>query len=240
MTRRVLKTLLFSIVISLTGCADDALETIEADIVPEDIGDPADDVTAPPPDVSSVDTALDTVTPPDDSGPDPLNNAPVATDDMVTAMSSPFSIQIDVLLNDSDPDFDGLRIVEVTQGLHGVAGIVNNGLMLEYTSLDLEYVGVDTFGYTVTDDNGGEDSATVTLNITAIPTLTITSPAEGEVISGDAVTIVFEVTGCNFTHPSNDSAGCHGHRFVDEQGWQTDTEGTGQYEYAPFTLTPLK
>jgi hypothetical protein len=63
-----------------------------------------------------------------------------------------------VRANDSDPDGDTLTVTSVTNPPHGTASL--NGGNVVYTP-DAGWTGVDTFGYSVSDGNGGTDSATV-------------------------------------------------------------------------------
>ncbi|PIE65338.1 MAG: hypothetical protein CSA24_02780, partial [Deltaproteobacteria bacterium] len=94
---------------------------------------------------------------------DPLDRAPVATDDArITAGGA--AIDIDVLANDVDPDGDDLQIVTTGQPLHGAVTVASDGTVT-YTP-DPGFIGVDTFPYTITDDDGNESTATVTVTVT--------------------------------------------------------------------------
>jgi len=91
-----------------------------------------------------------------------VQEPPVAVDDSDTTPEDvPFNI--DVLNNDSDADSDALSIVSITQGTNGT--VTNNGTDITYTP-NLNYFGVDTFTYTVTDGQGNFDNATVTVTVT--------------------------------------------------------------------------
>ena len=104
------------------------------------------------------DTATVTVTV--SAEPDP----PVAVDDTdSTAEDTP--VTVDVLANDSDVDLDSLSVSAVSQGSNG--SVVNNGSDVTY-SPDSEWSGVDSFTYTVTDGNGGFDTATVTVDVSPV------------------------------------------------------------------------
>jgi len=94
----------------------------------------------------------------------PVNDAPVAGDDSITtAEDTP--VLIDVLNNDDDIDGDTLTIVSVTDGSGGTV-VIENG-HVKYTP-DADFVGTDTFTYTVEDGNGGTDTATVTVEVTPV------------------------------------------------------------------------
>ncbi|MBN1517113.1 tandem-95 repeat protein [Candidatus Sumerlaeota bacterium] len=93
-----------------------------------------------------------------------LNNAPVAVDD-ADSVDEDGSVTIDVLANDSDADEDTLSVASVTQGSNGA--VVNNGTDVTYTP-DSNFNGSDSFTCTVSDGNGGTDSATVTVTVNAV------------------------------------------------------------------------
>ncbi|MEL7038730.1 MAG: PQQ-dependent sugar dehydrogenase [Cyanobacteria bacterium J06592_8] len=72
---------------------------------------------------------------------------------------------LDVLLNDSDPDNDPLSITSVGATDNGGVVTINgtsDGLL--YTPAT-NFVGTETFTYTVSDGNGGVNAATVTINV---------------------------------------------------------------------------
>lgn len=230
------------------GGMDTPEPTDDVGLVPADAA-PIDDVGVEPTDDAGVEPPGDVgVVPVQDVATDVVDNLPPVAVDDLAKIPAGGSGTIPVLLNDSDPDGDPLGIKSVTQGSHGVVAIIPGGGLgddtLEYTTLSADYSGLDTITYTVHDGQGNEDTATVTINILMAlpdPVLTITSPTEGEVIEGDTVTIEFEVVGCNFTTPSVDSAGCHGHKYLDgEKWWASDgSAGHGHYTTASFTVFPL-
>ncbi|MGF1523392.1 MAG: Ig-like domain-containing protein, partial [Leptolyngbyaceae cyanobacterium] len=87
------------------------------------------------------------------------NDSPVAVDD--EAVLDGESVTIDVLANDSDPDAsDVLEIIEFTAPASGEV-VLQNGVLI-YTAND-SFVDSDSFEYTVSDGNGGTDTATVTV-----------------------------------------------------------------------------
>ncbi len=95
----------------------------------------------------------------------PPNRPPVANNDMATtAANTP--VTINVLANDSDPDGDPLTISSVTPPSHGTA--TASATQVTYTPAS-NFVGTDTFQYTITDGRGGSASATVTVTVTAPP-----------------------------------------------------------------------
>ncbi len=91
----------------------------------------------------------------------PLNSAPEAAEDSAsTDIDTPVSI--DVLANDVDPDGDSLSIAAFTQPSNGE--VVQDGDRLVYTPAS-DFVGSDSFSYTVSDGRGGEASAQVQVSV---------------------------------------------------------------------------
>ena len=89
----------------------------------------------------------------------------MASDDTATVPEDSFNYQIDVRANDIDVDGDILTIVSLTQPTHGI--LSTNGTMVFY-SPSLNYFGSDSFTYTVSDGNGGSDTAMVALTVTPV------------------------------------------------------------------------
>lgn len=111
----------------------------------------------------------------------PMNNNqdPIANDDTGIDITNSTTAIIDVLLNDSDPDDDALTITSVnTTTTNGTVRIVNK--QIEYTAND-NYTGTDSFTYTIEDGQGGQATATVTVNVLkgntqpTVSTVTLTS-----------------------------------------------------------------
>ena len=87
------------------------------------------------------------------------NRNPDAVDDAVeTALD--VAALISPLDNDSDPDGDTLDVTSVTQGANGTVTLDTVNDTLLYTP-DIGYEGADSFTYTISDGNGGTDTATV-------------------------------------------------------------------------------
>lgn len=87
------------------------------------------------------------------------NLAPIASDDIIDTPAN-IAGSVDVLLNDSDGDHDLLTVTANTQGLHGSVSFT--GSVATYTPA-LNYVGADSFTYTITDAHG--DTSTATVNV---------------------------------------------------------------------------
>src|SRR5262249_12646341 len=97
----------------------------------------------------------------------PVNDPPTAVNDSVTLAEDAPATAIPVLANDSSaPDgAQGLTVVQVTQGAHGI--VTGGGTQVFYTP-NPNYFGPDSFGYTISDGNGGVASATVSVTVTPV------------------------------------------------------------------------
>lgn len=92
-----------------------------------------------------------------------VNDDPVAVDDFY--VSDGESLIMDVLVNDTDPDGDTLSIYDYGLPEHGFVELnPNDNTILIYTP-EPGFVGEDSFTYTVSDGNGGFDTATVHVDV---------------------------------------------------------------------------
>jgi hypothetical protein len=101
-----------------------------------------------------------------------VNDAPIASDDTFAGLlEDSVDNYLDVLANDvpgpaneaAAPINDSVAVLEITtQATHGVATVVNGQVF--YTP-NADYFGTDSFTYTVTDNDGLEDTATVNLTV---------------------------------------------------------------------------
>ncbi|MFV0360713.1 Ig-like domain-containing protein [Tropicimonas sp.] len=114
------------------------------------------------------------------------NNAPDAVADSAST-NYETAVTISVLANDSDADGDTLSLSGVTQGAHGSVAI--SGTRVVYTP-DTGFSGNDTFSYTISDGNGGTDTATVSVTVAEKPN---TAPDavndSANVVPGGTVTV---------------------------------------------------
>ena len=94
-----------------------------------------------------------------------VNDAPVAIDDGVSTAEDN-SVNISVLGNDQDVDGDLLTVQSVTQPANGVA-IINLDETVTYTP-DENFNGLESFNYTVSDGQGGIDTAVISVTVTAV------------------------------------------------------------------------
>ncbi|TNF68313.1 MAG: tandem-95 repeat protein, partial [Gammaproteobacteria bacterium] len=95
----------------------------------------------------------------------PINDAPVIVDDDVLT-DEDLVIIINPLANDFDVDGDPLTISNVTQGKHGVVTINPDG-SIKYIP-DVNYSGLDSFSYAVSDGNGGFNVGEVNISVNFI------------------------------------------------------------------------
>ena len=118
------------------------------------------------------------------------NTAPNANNDSsTTEFNTPVSIN--VLGNDSDPDGDALSVTSVEgQSIsagetidtnNGSVTLLNNG-QLEFTP-DRGFTGNESFSYHISDDNGGEDTALVSVDVQPKPI-----PKTGTIIGSSHIT----------------------------------------------------
>ncbi|RDD62279.1 Ig-like domain-containing protein [Ferruginivarius sediminum] len=98
-----------------------------------------------------------------------LDNSASAVDDSLSVQegdSVTFDGQ-DLLSNDSDSDGDALSIDSLGQPANGT--IVDNGDGTYTYTPDADFSGTDSFTYTVTDNNGSQDQATVSVEVSDTP-----------------------------------------------------------------------
>ncbi|PSL17611.1 Ig-like domain-containing protein [Shimia abyssi] len=91
----------------------------------------------------------------------PTPDDPIAVDDLA-ATEEALPVEIDVLFNDSDPDGDTVSILSVGDASNGTAELGETGVT--YTP-DAEFIGTDSFTYTVEDATGRSATATVTVTV---------------------------------------------------------------------------
>jgi gliding motility-associated-like protein len=167
-----------------------------------------------------------------------LNDAPLAVNDNVTTFEDT-PINGNVLANDSDPDGNSLTVTQFT--IAGVTGTFTAGTTATIPGVGTVVVNADgtfTFTpvtnyngtvpaitYTVSDGNGGTDTADLTLIVTAVndaptaapdtATVNEDTPATGNVLTNDTdaegntltvTQISFTVNGTTYTYPAGTTA----------------------------------
>lgn len=94
------------------------------------------------------------------------NQAPVALDDAASTTVGG-TVEVPVLANDADPDNDPLTVTVATPPQAGTTEVDANGVVT-YMHTGTEPT-TDSFTYTVTDDGGLSDTATVTITVAQAP-----------------------------------------------------------------------
>jgi len=97
----------------------------------------------------------------------PVNDAPVATNDLLTIDEDALNASIVVLSNDSDVENDGLTVTIITAPVNGTA-FVSVGDSLDYTP-NANYFGSDSIQYLVCDDGTPSECDTAMVYITIDP-----------------------------------------------------------------------
>lgn len=97
-----------------------------------------------------------------------VNDNPTAVNDTATARTGAGSITIDVLANDSSaPDgTETLTVTSVGTTSNGGSVTINSQGRLDYTPAE-DFSGVETFEYTISDGNGGQATAMVSVTVLA-------------------------------------------------------------------------
>jgi arylsulfatase A-like enzyme len=90
------------------------------------------------------------------------DNQNISKDDFATTAPGT-EVTIDVLANDEDRDGDALKVSNFTQAKNGTV-VENVDSTFTYTP-ETDFIGIDTFTYTITDKQGETDMATVTIGI---------------------------------------------------------------------------
>ena len=96
-----------------------------------------------------------------------VNDNPDAVDDSATVAEDSGANTISVRGNDTDVEGHTLTVTTVTQGTNGSVAITNSGADVSYTP-NSNFFGNDSFTYTVSDGNGGSDTATVNITVTNV------------------------------------------------------------------------
>ncbi len=120
-----------------------------------------------------------------------VNDAPIANNDATTTTKNTAKV-INVLANDTpnpggETDTVTISVATGNQPAHGTVTVVNN--VVTYTPAT-DYVGADSFVYTLSDGQGGTDTATVSITVT--DNVVATSKIGGQVFL-DSITNLADV-----------------------------------------------
>ena len=164
------------------------------------------------------------------------NQVPVAQPDTVSTAEET-AITVSVLANDTDPDGNALTVTGFVSPTHGTA-VINGGTTVTYIPA-ANYVGVDTFAYTVSDGQGGAAVGTVIITVTATndPPVAVADTATASIATSIAVLT-------NDTDPDGDTLtitsvtqGAHGTVGSSAGGVITYTPTVGYSGQDIFTYT---
>ena len=123
----------------------------------------------------------------------PVNDAPTATDDTLTT-NEDTAVSKNLILNDNDVDGDSLNIASVTTPSHGT--ITTSGNTITYTP-DTNYCGSDSASYTVSDSNGGTDTANININVVCVN--------DAPVVNDDSYTVLEDSSNNQLSVLANDN-----------------------------------
>ena len=116
----------------------------------------------------------------------PANRPPLAVDDVFRTAQG-LALDLDVLANDSDADGEPFQITDHTTPGHGSV-VLDAAGHFSYTP-DADYVGSDTFSYTITDTEGAGATATVTINVQGPGVLVRVLDPAGNYVNGSCALI---------------------------------------------------
>jgi VCBS repeat-containing protein len=181
----------------------------------------------------------------------PVNDDPVAGDD-TDATNADVVLNIpasSVLLNDSDPDSINLSVTSVGPASAQGADVTVNAGDIRYDPTGVgafialaagETLPVpDTFSYTVSDGNGGTDTATVSVTVTGVNDAPAAADDSGATNADTPLTILASSVLSNDTDPdTNDSLSISAADVVSAQG-AVVTLNAGNIRYDPTTGTGL-
>ncbi|GLY08035.1 Ig-like domain-containing protein [Actinoplanes sp. NBRC 101535] len=117
------------------------------------------------------------------------NQPPVATDNTLTVTAG-YAIVFNPAVDDTDPDGDDITITSVGKAEHGTAVLTTAGLVA-YKPKDSFASGTDSFAYTISDGQGGTDSAEVTIEVTAADSLATTGQNIATMVTTGTVVLLF-------------------------------------------------
>ncbi|MFL5796771.1 MAG: Ig-like domain-containing protein [Actinomycetota bacterium] len=162
---------------------------------------------------------------------DPVNDAPVAADDVATTDEDTASAPMAVLANDTDVDGDTLSIVSVGAAPNGTATDNGNGTVTYTPGPDFN--GEDSFDYVVGDGNGGTDTGTVAVTIDPVndPPVAVDDSAG----TNQGVALVVPAPGVlgNDSDVDNALAGLHSHLDDPPTHGSLQFHPGGSYTYTP-------
>ncbi|MEO1018800.1 MAG: cadherin-like domain-containing protein, partial [Pseudomonadota bacterium] len=145
----------------------------------------------------------------------PDNIAPDAMDDVITitAGETLTDVQAFILANDSDPDGDDLSVLPdgfdfsaTNPELLGIDIQFDGGAFTTFEITAMEGVsGTTSFTYSVSDGNGGTDTATVTVEIEGINNAPVAADDSFTVVAGETTVNLYDLLLANDFDPDGDT-----------------------------------
>ena len=132
-----------------------------------------------------------------------VNDPPVANNDSANVPEDSVNFAIDVTANDTDlPDGDTLTVSSASMASAGTGAVSPSGGSVLYTP-PTNFTGPATINYTISDGNGGLDSATVAVTVVNTNDPPVANP-DARTVSEDSVNNAIDVL-ANDTDPDGDS-----------------------------------
>ncbi len=182
----------------------------------------------------------------------PVNDAPVALGESTSSSEDvPLLISVsDLLVNDSDIDntHSSITVTAVANALHGTASLITqpDGSQRVLFTPEVNYHGIASFEYTVTDPDGLMSTATTTIAIAAVNDTPVTAGESAQ--TDEDVGMVFTqaqllandidvdiATDGDSLHVSRVGAAAHGTAFIDSQGQVRFVPDANYHGAAQFT-----
>jgi hypothetical protein len=167
-----------------------------------------------------------------------VNNGPLAVNDTAITTEDT-NVIIPVLNNDSDEDGDTLSISGTSTPLHGTITI-NSDKTITYKP-NLNYYGLDSFSYTITDGKNGFSTAIVNITVTPVNDAPIALNDSKTTLGNTSVTIPVLLNDSDVENDpltvSGTSAALHGLVTINPNNTITYTPNPGFAGHDSFTYT---
>ncbi|MEP2059935.1 MAG: PKD domain-containing protein, partial [Maribacter litoralis] len=153
-----------------------------------------------------------------------ISEPPVATDDSYVTEQN-VAINLELLENDSDPNEQTITIVSVENPLNGLAELNVEGTEVLYTPA-IDYIGSDSFNYTIEDETGLQATANVSITINEVNQAPIAIITTNTVEGPAALYVEFDGSGST---DDNNNIVSYVWDFGDEIGTSTDVNANYTY-----------
>ena len=162
-----------------------------------------------------------------------VNDAPVAADDGPFATAEDTAVTTtSVLANDTDVDGDVLSVSGADAVSVGGGSVMNNGDGTFTYTPALNFNGADSFDYTVSDGNGGSDTGTVSITVTAVNDAPVAAD-DGPFATAEDTAVTTTSVLANDTDVDGDVLSVSGADAVSVGGGSVMNNGDGTFTYTP-------